>query len=346
MNDILASILHAILRHRWRKEPLKSALGRCLGAALAALFLAIASHDTGAQSYPSRPIRLVIPYPPGGGADNVARVFVDRLSQELGAQVLIDNRGGAAGIIGADVVAKSKPDGYTLLDDSSSRAVNPWLRKLPFDTLKDFAPIGMIVVNPNFLVVHPSLPVTSVRDLVGLARAHPGQIAYASSGVGSAPHLGGALFEYLAKVKMLHVPYKGGGPALADLVGGQVQVLFPNIASGLPHVRAGRLRGIAVTSTKRSRAAAEFPTMAESGLPSFELSEWNALFAPAGTAPETIAKVNAALVKVIAAAEIRERLFQIGAEPSPGSPQELDQFVRKELARWGKIIKEVGIKLE
>jgi len=288
----------------------------------------------------------VVPYPPGGGADNVARPIAQKLSEALGQQVVIDNRGGAAGIIGADIVAKSKPDGYTRLDDSSSRAVNPALRKLPFDTLKDFASVGMIVINPNFLVVHPSLPVRTVRDLIRLARERPGEIKYASSGVGSAPHMGAALFQYMAKIDLLHVPYKGGGPALADLIGGHVQLLFPNIASGLPHVKSGKLRGIAVTSSKRSRSAPQFPTVAESGLPGYELHEWNALFAPAGTPQEIIGRLNSELGKILRAPEMQERLFQMGAEAAPGTPEQLDEYVRRELAKWDKVVKDVGIKVD
>src|SRR5262245_35042595 len=290
-------------------------------AACCAVALA-AAPQAFAQSYPVKPIRLVVPYPPGGGADNVARPVAQKLSEALGQQVVIDNRGGAAGIVGAEVVARSKPDGYTLLDDSSSRAVNPALRKLPFDTIRDFASIGMIVVNPNILVVHPSLPVRTVRDLIRLAKERPGEIRYASSGVGSAPHMGAELFKYMAKIDLLHVPYKGGGPALADLIGGHVQLLFPNIASGLPHVKSGKLRGVAVTSTRRSRSAPEFPTIAESGLPGFELHEWNALFAPAGTPQEILTRLNLELNKVLRAADIHERLFQMGAEPAPGTPGE------------------------
>lgn len=308
--------------------------------------LGLTAPELFAQNYPTRPIRLVIPYPPGGGADNVARVFAQKLSESLGQQIVIDNRGGAAGIIGAEIVAKSKPDGYTLLDDSSSRAVNPALHKLPFDTVKDFTPVGMIVVNPNILVVHPSLPVKTVRELIALAKAHPGRITYASSGIGSAPHMGVELFKYLAKVDMVHVPYKGGGPALADLIGGHVQLLIPNIASGLPHVKSGKLRGIAVTSTKRSRSMPELPTVAESGLPGYELHEWNALFAPAGTAPEIIAKLNTELAKVLALPEVQERFFQMGAEAAPGTPEQLGAYVNSELAKWAKVVKDMKIKVE
>ncbi|HLF38466.1 MAG TPA: tripartite tricarboxylate transporter substrate binding protein [Burkholderiales bacterium] len=317
-----------------------------LCSVLYGIALLLAVPESFAQPYPARPIRLVVPYPPGGGADNVARPLAQKLSEALGQQVVIDNRGGAAGIVGAQIVAQSKPDGYTLLDDSSSRAVNPAIRPLPFDTMKDFAPISMIVINPSILVVHPSLPVNTVADLIRLAKQRPRQIMYASSGVGSALHMGAELFKYLAKVDMLHVPYKGGGPALADLIGGHVQLVFPNIASGLPHVKSGKLKGIAVCSTKRSRAAPQLPTVAESGLPGFELYEWNALFAPAGTPPEIIARLNAELAKVLRMPDIQERLFQMGAEPAPGTPQELDDYVRREIVKWEKVVRVMNIKVE
>ena len=316
-----------------------------LAAALATA-AALMAPPLAAQNYPTRPIRLVIPYPPGGGADNVARIFAPRLGDALGQQIVIDNRGGAAGIVGAEIVAKSKPDGYTLLDDSSSRAVNPALHKLSFDTVRDFTPIGMIVANPNLLVVHPSLPVRTVRDLINLAKARPGQVIYASSGIGSAPHLAVELFKYMTKVNMVHVPYKGGGPALADLVGGHVQLLVPNIASGLPFVKTGRLRAVAVTSEQRSRSAPEIPTIAEAGLPGYEIHEWNALFAPAGTPPEIIARLNAELNKVLAAPDVQERFFQMGSEAAPGTATGLGDYVVAEIARWGKIIRDMGIKVE
>jgi tripartite-type tricarboxylate transporter receptor subunit TctC len=299
-----------------------------------------------AQSYPSKPIRLVVPYPPGGGADNVARPLAQKLGEALGQQVVVENRGGASGIIGADVVAKSKPDGYTLLLDASARAVNPALHALPFDTLRDFTPIGMVVINPNFLVEHPSVPAKTVSELIQLAKAHPHTITFASAGIGSAPHMAGELFKYMAKIVLVHVPYKGGAPLFADLIGGHVQLFFANIASGLPNVRAGKLRGIAVTSSKRSRSAPEFPTMAEAGVPGYEVHEWNALFAPAGVPAEIVTRLNAEVAKVLRAPDIQERFFTMGAEPAPGTPAELDAFVRREIARWTKIVKDTGIKAE
>ncbi|MBI4189801.1 MAG: tripartite tricarboxylate transporter substrate binding protein, partial [Betaproteobacteria bacterium] len=233
-----------------------------------------------------------------------------------------------------------------LLDDAMAHGVNPALHKLPFDPIKDFAPIGMIVINPNFLLVHPSFPVKTVSDVIRLAKARPGEIIFASAGVGTSAHLAGELFKYMAKIDIVHVPYKGGGPALVDLIGGQVQLYFANIASGLPHVKSGKLKGIAVTSTRRSRSAPEFPTMAESGLAGFELHEWNALFAPAGTPPEIIARLNTELGKILRTPEMQERFFQMGAEAAPGTPGQLGDFVRSEIARWGKVVRDVGIKVD
>jgi tripartite-type tricarboxylate transporter receptor subunit TctC len=299
-----------------------------------------------AQSYPVKPVRIVVPFPPGGSADTVARVLAQKLAPALGQQVVIDNRGGASGAIGAEHVAKSAPDGYTLLDAASSQAVNPALRKVPFDTLRDFAPISMLFVAPNLLVAHPSLPINSAQDLIRLARSYPGQLTYASAGVGSAPHMAGELFGYLAKVALTHVPYKGGGPALADLMGGHVQLSFLAIATSLPYVKNGKVKGIAVTSAKRSASAPQFPTIAESGVPGYELNEWNGLFAPAGTPAEIIAQLNSEVVKALVASDVKERLFHLGAEAAPGTPAELADHLRRELAKWARVVKDMRIVAE
>jgi tripartite-type tricarboxylate transporter receptor subunit TctC len=316
---------------------------RCGAIAAALAFYACAAH---AQPYPAKAVRIVVPYPPGGGADNVSRVIAQRLSQVFGQQVVIDNRPGASGIIGAEIVAKAPPDGYTLLHDATAHSVNPALRKLPYDTLRDFAPITLVVVNPNLLVVHPSMPVKTTQDLINLARARPAQITYASSGIGSAQHMAGELFGYMAKVKIVHVPYKGGGPALADLMGGHVQVFFSNIASGLTYVKSGKVKGIAVTSAKRSQSAPQFPTIAESGIPGYAVYEWNGLFAPAGTPRDIVARLNTEVVKIINSPEAKERFFQLGAEPAPGTPEELGQYVRGEIAKWTRVVQETGIRGE
>lgn len=299
-----------------------------------------------AQNYPVRPIRIIVPWPPGGAADNVARVIGQKFTQAYGYQAVIDNRAGAGSIIGTDLVAKSPPDGYTLLDAASAHTINPALHKLPFDTVKDFAPITMLMVTPNLLVAHPSLPANTVKDLISLAKARPGEMTYASAGIGSSPHMAGELFNYLAKVKIVHVPYKGGGPAVTDLMGGHVQLFFSSIATTLPYVKGGKVKGIAVTSAQRSRSAPEFPTIAESGVPGYELYEWNALFAPAATRSEIIAKLNAEFGKVLAAPDVQARLFEFGAEPTASTPEQLLSHVRREMAKWEKVVKAMGIKAE
>jgi tripartite-type tricarboxylate transporter receptor subunit TctC len=297
-----------------------------------------------AAEYPVKPVRIVTPYPPGGGVDNVARIYTPRLAQALGQQVVIDPRPGASGIIGAETVAKSAADGYTLLHDATAHSVNPSLRKLPYDTLKDFTPITLLVVNPNLLLVHPSLPVKTIRDMIALAKAQPGQITFGSSGIGSAQHMAGELFKYMAKINLVHVPYKGGGAVYADLIGGHIQAYFGNMASSLPHAKGGKLRGIAVTSAKRSASAPEFPTFAESGVPGYEVYEWNGLFGPAGMPKEIVARINSELGKVLNAPDVRERLFALGAEPAPGTPEQHGEYVRAEVAKWQKVIGAMGIK--
>ena len=299
-----------------------------------------------AQSYPTRPIRLIVPYPPGGAADNTARILWPRITEVFGQQIVIDNRGGASGAIGADIVAKSAPDGYTLLHDASAFAVNPVLRKLPFDPLKDFAPVAMLMRTPNMLVVHPSVPVATTRDLVDLAKAQPGRITFASSGFGSAPHMAGELFQYVTKVKLSHVPYKGGGLAYVDLLGGHVQLFFGSIASALPHVQGGKLKGIALTAAKRSPSAPQIPTLAESGVPGVEVYEWNGLYAPAGTALAIVTRLNSEVNKMLGTTDVQQRFFQLGAEATPVTPAELTAYVRGEIARWAKTVKEMGIKGE
>ncbi|MBI3936456.1 MAG: tripartite tricarboxylate transporter substrate binding protein [Betaproteobacteria bacterium] len=310
---------------------------------VAAMLIAAATHAA-AQGYPAKPVRMIVPSTPGGSVDTLARIVAQKMTASLGQQVVVENRAGSGGVIGTEIAAKSAPDGYTLLDAASSQAVNAVLHKLSFDTLRDFAPITMLMLTPNFLVAHPSLPIKTVPDLIRLAKAHPGQITFASAGVGSAPHMAGELFKSLAKVDLVHVPYKGGGPVFVDLIGGYVQLSFLNIASSLVHVRAGKVRGIAVTSSRRSRSAPEFPTIAESGVPGYEIYEWNALFAPAGTPPGIIARLNAEIIKIMAAPDVQERLFQLGAEAATSTPEQLGDRIRREIAKWGKVVKDMGIK--
>ncbi len=313
---------------------------------VAALLLAGTCQQAASQAYPNRPLRQIVPYPPGGAADNTARVLAPRLGEALGQPVVIDNRSGASGIIGADIVAKSAPDGYTLLHDASAFTVNPSLRKLPFDPVKDLAPVAMLMRTPNMFVVHPSVPVATTRDLIDLAKAQPGRITMGSSGYGSAPHMAGELFQYMTKVSLLHVPYKGGGLVYADLLGGQLQLFIGSIASALPHVQANKLKGIALTSAKRSKSAPQVPTVAESGVPGFEIYEWNALYVPAGTPPAIIARLNSTLNKLLETPDVQQRFFQMGAEVNLTTPAELGSYVRSEMAKWAKTVKEMGIKGE
>jgi tripartite-type tricarboxylate transporter receptor subunit TctC len=313
----------------------------------AVLLLAALAVQAQVQAWPSRPIRLVVTYPPGGTVDAVARIVAPALSSRLGQPVVVDNRGGAGGAIGGDLVAKSAPDGYTLMLDASSHAQNPALRsKMPFDTLRDLAPVSLLVKVPNVLVVNPAAPIGSVQDLVAQARARPGEINYASSGNGSAQHLAGALFEQLAKVELSHVPYRGGGPAMSDVMGGQVPLFFANVASSLGHIQSKRLRPLAVTSRLRTRALPDVPTLAESGLPGYEVYEWNAVFVPAGTPQAVVERLAKEFSALLKEPGIRQRLEATGAEVVAAGPAELDAFRRAEIAKWGQLARAHKIQMD
>jgi tripartite-type tricarboxylate transporter receptor subunit TctC len=293
----------------------------------------------GAQTYPSKPIRIIVAFAPGGIADTAARSFSQKLAEVLGQPVIIENRAGAGGITGAEVVARAAPDGYTLLVTSISHTINPSVRKsLPFDAVRDFTPVTLIMDAPNFLVVHPSLPAKSVKELVALARARPGQISYASSGTGTSTHLSGELFKALSRIDMVHVPYKGGGPAVIDLTGGHVQMMFSTLPSVLGQVRAGRLRGLAVTGARRFPSVQEYPTMIEAGVPGYEVSGWSGMFAPAGAPREVVARIAGEIGKILRAPEVKERFSTLGAEPVGSSPDEFAAFVRSEIAKWRKVV--------
>jgi tripartite-type tricarboxylate transporter receptor subunit TctC len=301
-----------------------------------------------AQTYPTKPIRMVVPFPPGGTTDILGRVAAQKLSEALGQQVIVDNRPGAGGNIGTEAVAKSPPDGYTLLTDpGSTLTMNPSLfAKLPFDPLKDFAPVSILAAVPNLLVVHPSLPVRNVKELIALAKARPGQLNYASSGAGQSTHLSMELFKSMARVNMTHVPYKGSSPAITDLLGGHVLLMFDNMPSALPHAKAGKLRGIAVSTAKRSPVTPDVPTVAESGLPGFEVSVWFAVLAPAGTPREIVERLNGVLVKALKSADVRERLSSQGAEPIGDTPAEFTAVMKRDLLKWAKVVKDADIKLD
>jgi tripartite-type tricarboxylate transporter receptor subunit TctC len=319
---------------------------RFLGAlALAAGLCAAAPVQ--AQAYPSRPVRWVVPFPPGGAMDVIARTLAERMSQSMGQQVLIENRPGAGGNIGSEAVARSAPDGYTVMVVSIGHAVNPSLyAKMSFDAQKDFEPVALLAVVPNLLVSHPSLPAKSVREVIELARAQPGRLTYASAGNGTSIHLAGELFASMAKVDMVHVPYKGSGPAVTDLIGGQVNLMFDSITSAQPHVKAGKLRAYAVTTARRSRTLPDMPTIAESGLPGYDLSPWFAVFAPAKTPRPVIERLNAEMLRAMKLPEVQQRFDSIGAETIGSTPEELGAHLQRETALWSRILRERGIKAD
>ena len=304
----------------------------------------LADPSAQAQNWPSKPIRLVVPFPPGGTTNVVARLLGQELSKSLDQPVVIDNRPGAAGNIGADSVAKSPPDGHTLLMGTvGTHAINASLyKKMPYDTVRDFAPVMLVAAVPNILVVHPSLPVHSVKELIAYAAANPGKLNFASSGSGSSIHLSGELFKTMAGVNMTHVPYKSSAPPLTDLIGGQVQLMFDNLPSALPHVKSGKLKALAVTSAKRSPILPDLPTIAESGLPGFETSSWFGVLAPAGTSKEIIAKLNFDIVRLLRSPDMQERFLQHGAEPLGIPAEEFAAHIKAEMAKWAKVVKESG----
>ncbi len=299
-------------------------------------------------AYPSRPIRMVIPFAPGASNDITARLIAPKLSDALGQSVVVDNRGGAGGVLGADLVAKSQPDGYTLLMGSPGPlTVNPaLLPNLPYQPKRDFVPVTLLAIVPSILEVNPALPVKSVQELIALARATPGKLNYASAGVGSVPHLAGELFKLLAKVEIVHVPYKGSSPAITDLMGGQVSMFFDNMASAVPYVKAGRLRALAITSPKRSAVMPDLPTMIEGGVPGYEAYSWNGVVAPAGTPTTAVKRLAAEIAAVLASPEIREKMKGLGAEVVASSPAEFASFMEKESAKWGRVVREANIKPE
>ena len=314
-----------------------------------ALTLALACAGANAQGYPSKPIRLVVPYPAGGPLDIMARAIGQKLTEAWSQPVIVDNRAGAGGNIGADLVAKAAPDGYTLLMGAvATQAINPALySKIPYDAAKDFAPVALVAQVPNILVVNPAVPVNSVRELIELARAKPGTLNFASGSTGSTGHLAGELFKTMAGVDMVHIPYKGAAPATTDLLAGQVQLMFDNLANALPNVKAGKLRALAVTTLARSPAVPDLPTIAESGLPGFDLTTWFGLLVPAGTPPEIVAKLSAEVVRALNSNDMRERLQRMGAEPpANNTPEHFAAFIRSEAAKYAKVVKSSGAKVD
>jgi len=295
-----------------------------------------------AQSYPTKPIRIIVGYPAGGPTDMIARTVAQKLSPALGQQVIVDNRPGASGMIGAELAVKAPPDGYTLLTVPITYAVTPSVfPKMPYDAEKDLAPVALVAAAPFILVVHPTLPVKTVKDLIALAKSRPGQINYASASAGGMPHLAGELFNIMAGVKLTHIPYKGAAPATIDLLAGQVSLMFNNMLSAMPHVKSGKLRAVAITSAKRSSAVPELPTVAET-IPGFEASGWYGAFAPAATPREIIAKLNGEINRLMRQPDVAQRLAGDGVEAVTMTPAEFGTYLHSEIVKWGKVVKISG----
>jgi len=301
-----------------------------------------------AAEYPARPVRFVLGFPPGGASDTMARVVSTRLSENLGQPVVVDNRPGAGGNIAAEIVARSAPDGYTLLlGNNAILAVNVNLySKIAFDPVKDFAPVVLVASQPNILVVHPSVPANSVKDLIALARAKPGQLNYASPGVGTTGHLAAELFKRMAGVEMVIVPFKGGGPAVVAVLTGECQFIFATSLSVQPHVKSGKVKALAVTTAKRSASFPELPTVAEAGVPGFDAIAWHGVVVPARTPQKVIARLNGDINKVLQMPDMRERLTTLGAEIIGGEPKQLTDYMRVEIPRWAKVIKDSGARAD
>jgi tripartite-type tricarboxylate transporter receptor subunit TctC len=313
----------------------------------AAALCAFASAPLNAQQFPTQPVRVVVPFAPGGAVDIVARMVSKSMSESLGQPVVVDNRAGAGGTIGTDIVAKAKPDGHTLLVGSMGVAVNAVLYpKLPYDTLKDLAPITMLAEQPNIVVVHPSLPVNSIRELVALAKAKPGQVTYGSGGVGSNSHFASVLFLITAGVDMLHVPYKGLAPAITELVGGQVQMVVSNVSTALPHVKSGRLRLLAVTTKKRFSLFPQTPTVDEAGVRGYESTGWYGMWAPAATPAPLAGALNREVTKILNSTPMKTQLASQGLEPVPTSQDAFARQMRAEIEKWGKVVRATGAKPE
>ncbi len=300
-----------------------------------------------AQSYPSRPVRVIVTFPPGAGSDIATRLVTAKLSETFARPFVIDNRAGAAGNIGVDIAAHAAADGYTLLAVTAAAAISQsaYARK-PFDLVRDFAPVALIASAPFVLAVHPSIPAKSLKELVDLAKSKPGQYSYATPGTGSSPHMAGELLKQELGIDLLHVPYKGTVPAVADVIAGNVSMTLANTLVVLPQLKAGRLRGIAITSARRSANAPELPTIAESGVRGFESGTWYAMLAPAGTPRDIVTRLNREVTRIVQLADIRDKLAAQGAEPLTGTPEQTGEFVRSEIARWGKVVKAAGIRLD
>ena len=311
----------------------------------AGLLLALTAAAS-AQEYPTKPIRLIVPFPPGAINDSVGRLVATQLSARLGKQVVVDNRGGAGGVIGSELAANAPKDGYTLLVVSLVNAVNPWLYKLPYDPIKSFEPVAIVASAPNLLVVHPELPAKSVAELVALAKQKPGQVQYASGGVGSFQHLGGELFKLAAGVDMLHVPFKGGGPAIIDVIGGHTKVMFTTTITGIPHIRSGKLRALGIGAKARSPILPEVPTIVEAGVPGYEAVNWIGIVAPAGTPAAIVARLHKEISAIQDSPEVQKQFSAEGSDAVRMSSAEFGDFMVTEMDKWERVVKEGGMKAE
>jgi tripartite-type tricarboxylate transporter receptor subunit TctC len=319
-------------------------ISRTIGAVAAAMLFHVAAAHA---QYPGKPVRIVVPSSAGGGTDIVARIVAPKLSERLGQQIVIDNRPGAGTMIGGELVAKAPPDGYTLLMCVSTLATNPVIyRKVPYNALTDFAPVTLVLSAPNILVVHPALPVKSVKELVWFAQARPGQLNFASAGAGTGPHLGMELFMSMTGTRMVHIPYKGSAPAIIDLLSGQVTTMIATMLTGLPHVRSGRLRALGITGATRIGAAQDVPTIAEGGVPGYEAVQWYGLVAPAQTPREIIARHNREMVAILQSTDVKERFASDGGEAAATSPEDFGRYIKSETEKWARVAKTAGIKPE
>jgi len=300
-----------------------------------------------AQDWPARPVHFIVPYPPGGGTDVIARIVQNRLSEALGQPIVIENRSGAGGAVGTEAAAKSAPDGYTFLFTLSSHTINPLLYKLNFDVERDFAPVSLVVSVPQLIAAYPGAPIESMRDVVAIAKAHPGSLYFASVGNGTPSHIAGELLKLRAGIDIVHVPYKGGGPAVADTLGGQVQLLIVTMPAAMSHVRAGKLRALAVTTIRRNPGAPEIPTVAEAlKIPDYEVDSWYAMFAPAKTPPAILARMQMEIAHVIQLPDVKQKLLEQGGDPVGSTPEELDRVVKSELRKWAEVVRDAKIKAD
>ena len=315
-------------------------------AAAVALALTIAAFAThaAAQDYPTKPVRVIIPFPPGAINDTVGRLVATELTNRLGKQFIVDNRAGAGGVVGTEIAANAPKDGYTLLIVSLVNTVNPWLYKLTYEPIKSFAPIAFLASASNVIVVHPDVPAKTLGEFIALAKKQPGKVQYASGGVGSFMHLGGELFRLSTGVELLHVPFRGGGPAMTDVIGGHTSAVFATVPTATPQVKSGKVRALAVGSPKRQAALPDVPTAAEAGLPGYEIANWVGIVAPAGTPPAIVEKLNKEITAIMQSAEVQARLAKLSADTRTMTPAQFTAFMEKELAKWGRVVKEGGIK--